>query len=343
MKRPLHGFTLVELLVVISIIGVLVGLLMPAVNMAREAARRSWCSNNLKQLAAGCLSHSQQYGFFPSGGWGSSWVGIPDAGTGPNQPGGWIYQLLPFLDQVNLHDSGKGLNNPALSSARVSTPLPLLYCTTRRASLAYPISGTGASPQLTNAVTQAGRTDYAINGGTVPIANGSGPSGLSAGLDPSASWPDLTNFDGIAAAHSQISEAMITDSKITTYLMAEKYMSPENYIMGVDTTGYDPGDLCSAMSADDVSLIRWGNTSLLPSQDRTSSNNPPQAPGQPPSQIFGSSHHAGWHAAFCDGHVQLIGWNIDPTLHRNMSSRNGIHLYSPNNGWTPVNPASIPH
>ena len=71
--------------------------------------------------------------------------------------------------------------------------------------------------------------------------------------------------------------------------------------------GNDPGDLSCAMSGDDVSLIRWGNTSLLPSMDRTSNNNPPANP----SQIFGSAHGAGWHAAFCDGHVQLIGWGID--------------------------------
>ena len=120
---------------------------------------------------------------------------------------------------------------------------------------------------------------------------------------------------------------MITDSKQTTYLIGEKYMSPENYF-----TGNDPGDLYSAMSGDDVSLIRWGSynpnnpaLSLLPSMDRTANNNPPPNP----TQIFGSAHGAGWHAAFGDEHVQLIGWSIDPATHQAMATRNGHEVVDP--------------
>ena len=352
MKRPsTHeyigspGFTLVELLVVITIIGMLVGLLLPAVNMAREAGRRTQCQNNLKQLSSACAQHVMQYSStYPSGGWGSNWVGNPDQGTGANQPGGWIYQILPFIDQANLHELGKG--NTSLSSSasatRVSTAIPALYCTTRRGAQAYPVGSTGnnganpASPYQTSTVTQAGRTDYAINGGSVFISNGMGPSSVSAAT--SYSWPVLktsstaTSFNGIAAVHSSITEAMIPDNKGTTYLIGEKYMSPENYTIGVDAEPYqdDPGDLMSAMSGDDVSLIRWGNANLLPSLDRVGSNNPPQATnGQPPSQIFGSAHPAGWHAAFCDGHVQLIGWGIDGVTHQAMATRNGHEVIDP--------------
>ena len=72
---------------------------------------------------------------------------------------------------------------------------------------------------------------------------------------------------------------MITDNKDTTYLIGEKYMSPENYITGVDHDRLDPGDLFSAMSGDDVSLIRWGNTNLLPQPwIARPANNPPQLP-----------------------------------------------------------------
>ena len=81
-----YGFTLVELLVVITIIGMLVGMLLPAVFMAQEAGRRTKCSNNLHQLSVACLSHAQKLGFFPSGGWGSNWVGNPDFGSGSAQP-----------------------------------------------------------------------------------------------------------------------------------------------------------------------------------------------------------------------------------------------------------------
>lgn len=334
MKRSVHGFTLVELLVVITIIGMLVGLLLPAVNMARESGRRVICENNLKQLSAACAQHVGQLNFYPGGGWGSNWIGIPDYGAGANQPGGWIYQLLPYMDQTALHDLGKGGGLSLTSSAsmaRVSTPLPGLYCPTRRAGLAYPIasSNTGGTQ-----VVQAGRCDYAMNGGSVlppsfsPDLSGP-PASTTLASAAGYAWPSLATFNGLAWIHSQIPEATVTDTKDTTYLIGEKYMSPENYV-----TGADPGDLFSAVSGDDCSLIRWGNTSLLPNLDRTVSNNPPANA----TLLFGSTHGAGWHAAFCDGHVQLIGWAIDPTTHQTMASRNGVKRL----GYPVVNPANIP-
>lgn len=102
------GFTLVELLVVIAIIGVLVALLLPAVQAAREAARRAQCQNNLKQMGLGALNHESNYGFLPTGGWSFDWGPDPDRGFGKKQPGGWMYNLLPFIEQQNLRDLGKG-------------------------------------------------------------------------------------------------------------------------------------------------------------------------------------------------------------------------------------------
>ncbi|MFM7244212.1 MAG: type II secretion system protein, partial [Planctomycetaceae bacterium] len=98
-RNARRGFTLVELLVVIAIIAVLIGLLLPAVQSARESSRRTHCVNNVKQMATAALSHEQQHGFFPSGGWGYRWVGDADRGFGRNQPGGWLYSCLPFLEQ----------------------------------------------------------------------------------------------------------------------------------------------------------------------------------------------------------------------------------------------------
>jgi prepilin-type N-terminal cleavage/methylation domain-containing protein len=330
-----RGFTLVELLVVIAIIGTLIALLLPAVNAAREQGRSTVCKNNLHQLATACMEHTNLIGSFPSGGWGSNWVGIPDLGYGPNQPGGWIYQILPYMDQNALHDLGKGnASTQAASSAkRISTAIPILNCPTRRAGVTYPV-GSGSSganpgsPLLTSPVQQANRTDYAINGGSFYIQHGPGPSSSSAAA--SNSWPSLTNFNGIASVHSQITFANVPDNKDTMYLIGEKYMSPENYI-----TGNDPGDQFSAMSGDDVSLIRWScmncqtgtsaGTMFLPQMDRVATNNPP-----PQGYYgFGSSHGAGWHAAFVGGNVQLVGWGIDPVTHAAASTRNGHEVIDP--------------
>src|SRR5258708_2752379 len=96
------GFTLVELLVVIAIVGILVGLLLPAVQAAREAARRTQCQNNLKQLSLAMISHHTAHQKFPSGGWGWYLVADADRGTGPQQPGGWNYAILPYLEQEAL-------------------------------------------------------------------------------------------------------------------------------------------------------------------------------------------------------------------------------------------------
>ena len=130
-----RGFTLVELLVVIAIIGMLVGLLLPAVNAAREQGRLASCKNNLHQLCIACLDHENKMQFLPSGGWGGNWVGLASQGYGQNQPGGWIYQILPYLEQTPLHDLTIGVSSPAASSGTgvpSSFPRPYRPSTVRR-------------------------------------------------------------------------------------------------------------------------------------------------------------------------------------------------------------------
>src|ERR1700743_1149494 len=104
-----RGFTLVELLVVIAIIGILVALLLPAIQAAREAARRNQCKNNLKQLALGCLLHESTQKYLPSGGWNDRYTSDANRGYGGQQPGGWYYNILAYIEEQSLRDLGKGL------------------------------------------------------------------------------------------------------------------------------------------------------------------------------------------------------------------------------------------
>ena len=114
------GFTLVELLVVIAIIGVLVALLLPAVQFAREAARRMSCGNNLKQLGIGFHTHHDALRILPHAGL-DNWNNTPrfingTGATGDKQWAGWGYQVLPYIEQQQVFDGtgNTGIGSPPI-------------------------------------------------------------------------------------------------------------------------------------------------------------------------------------------------------------------------------------
>ena len=158
-----NAFTLVELLVVIAIIGILVALLLPAIQSAREAARRNQCQNNLKQVGLAFLNYESAITELPSGGWGYYWTGDPDMGTGERQPGGWAFSILPYVEQSNVFVVGEGLTGAAKRTAlakQVSQPISIFYCPSRRAAtLSY---GPGYSFNSANPPdNMVAKTDYA--------------------------------------------------------------------------------------------------------------------------------------------------------------------------------------
>jgi prepilin-type N-terminal cleavage/methylation domain-containing protein len=130
------AFTLVELLVVIAIIGILVALLLPAIQAAREAGRRITCANHLRQLAIAFQTHHSTHRFFPSAG-GPDWQwhmtyerGRP--AIAPRQHGGWGFQILPYIESTAVWEGGGGVTDMDKSINAIKTPDPLFFCPTRR-------------------------------------------------------------------------------------------------------------------------------------------------------------------------------------------------------------------
>ncbi len=145
-----RGFTLVELLVVIAIIGILIGMLLPAVQQVREAARRTQCMNNLRQVGLACANYESAHMVFPSSGANSSgeWWKPPvrlgarelQPATGENltwssEPAGWLFQILPFIEQGNLVSirSPQGLNGVNVDAGimPVEQHVPTVTCPSR--------------------------------------------------------------------------------------------------------------------------------------------------------------------------------------------------------------------
>ena len=341
--RAPHGFTLVELLVVITIIGILIALLLPAVQAAREAARMAQCRNNVKQLALGCLNHESLTKRLPTDGWGTYWTGDADLGTGQHQPGGWIYNILPYIEQQVLHDMGAGLATAQKNAAnlrRWSIPLSIYACPTRRPAIAYPMIW-GDPVINAGTPTTAARSDYAANGGDTYTAPGipvpalwaslsnpwyPGPASLADGgvngsLDQAAkaraTFANVAEAaTGVAYCGSLIAMADVTDGASETYLLGEKQLTPDNYANGVDD-----GDNEGAMMGDNEDIARW--TAASGTQAAAPQYLPPMqdTPGYVIGHIFGSAHAVGFNMASCDGSVRVINYTIDPETHRRLGNR----------------------
>ena len=188
------AFTLIELLVVIAIIAILIGLLLPAVQKVREAAARTKCANNLKQIGLAFQSYHDAQKFLPTAG--------SDGGVGDNPAVnrldfGWTYEILPYIEQ----DSLQRQTNVSLIRA---TPLSVYGCPTR------------GGPRVEGG---SAMSDYAGNGGTNPNAtpafNCTGPVVVSRNRSSTATFPGVLTF------------AHINDGLSNTLFVAEKFVNPD--------------------------------------------------------------------------------------------------------------------
>ena len=330
-----HGFTLVELLVVIAIIGVLVALLLPAVQAAREAARRQQCSNNLKQLGLAAQNHHDSHEFFPSAGWGWHWVGDADRGYGREQPGGWSFSLLAYMEQGNVRNLAGDGSPDTISAGQaagalkvIRTMVPHWWCPSRRPQNLFPVGGTFFAfnaATVTDGNLMAARTDYAAcvgdrrdSGGNPIVEKDSFPKTANYNTAKNFAWTTDTTgvasapnanprdpYTGVCFQRSEIAIKHITDGTSQTYIIGEKYLNPVDH-----ETGADPGD-----------NENWGS-GFNNDVNRCAVETPlPDTPGFRSATRFGSTHVGGWFAAFCDGHVELVSFDIELLTHKMNANR----------------------
>ncbi len=315
------AFTLVEMLVVINILGVLMGLILPAVNSVRESMRRTQCKNNLTQIGKAAQQHLAAQGHFPSSGWGWTWNGDPDRGFGARQPGGWVYNCLPYMGLDMIHDLGKGRSasdkfNICLPEAEKAV-IPSLNCPTRRKVIAYPCPYPAYNAA---SVSVCSKTDYAANGGSNFFVGGGPPFNDVSGtpyscscftLYPKCDWtnPDQSLFNGVSGERSEVQAGHVTDGLSNVFFAGEKYLDPAVYY-----TGLDGADNSSALEGNDWDVNRWVAAGFPPMRDTKGVSDC--------SEGFGSAHAAGCHFVFCDGHVQMINYQIGFTTYQVLGVRN---------------------
>ena len=292
-----RGFTLVELLVVIAIIGILVALLIPAVQYAREAARRTQCINNLKQVGLAAIQHENEHKYYAT---------RVDAVT--LTEGTWITAIMPFMEESAQHyewtQSMRLVNGPPPSRKlfqAITTPVAIFYCPTRRPVAAYPVRFQSAFKNFEPG--PAAHTDYALNGGAAAFPD-----------DLKVSWPGIWEPVPLPGAALPLPKRIrykdIKDGHSKTYLVAEKAVSALHY----------------------TSLGDWGNDSTIYECRRSNClrfarrapiHDPPAVANDWLGDDFGSAHPSIFNAVFCDGSVRSLAYDISFATHAAFASRAG--------------------
>ena len=264
------------------------------------------CQNNLKQLGLAMHNHVDTHRRYPSNGWGYAWVGDPDRGTDRRQPGGWIYNILPYVEQADLRKKGAGLNATPKRQALtelMQTPLSAFTCPSRSSASLYPMNPF-VVPRNASQPIEVAKTDYAVNEGDFVTGTLDGPGTLRDGDSRSYAWEDTTKASGICFLRSEIRPAGVSDGLSQTYLIGEKNVSWGGY-----DTSFDPGHDQSMYMGVDIDINRWVTEG--PKRDGRGLE----------FRRFGSAHPGACNFVFCDGSVHAISYTIDAEVHRRLGNR----------------------
>jgi len=312
-SKKREGFTLVELLVVIAIIGTLVGLLLPAVQSAREAARRSACTNNLKQLGLGVLNFESARKRLPAAN-----SGIGSNGGGSSTGGySWLTAILPFLEETNLYTTVSSNSNRLTSG--FSSTVNLTPARTSLPQLVCPSFAGDKTSATGNSVTSCGVTNY----------KGIAGAGCASARTPYTS----SNLGGVitlekygsesAAPYTGLTLAQITDGTSKTFMIGEsREVTQAAWIDGQNAwlvAVKGSANLTPASTG-----VTGGTLAILDNQGTAGTYD--NLGGSAGSTDFGesSNHQAGITLfGYADGHVGQVTPEIDATLMRNLHTRGG--------------------
>jgi prepilin-type N-terminal cleavage/methylation domain-containing protein/prepilin-type processing-associated H-X9-DG protein len=351
--RAPRGFTLVELLVVIAIIGILVALLLPAIQAAREAARRTQCQNNLKNIALAVLNYENANGELPPGGMnaaGDQWSGL-----------GWPVLILPYLEDPIIADDAikafKGGQNVYTTASAVFNALnklkPAMYLCPSDAELPNQLEKF-VNPEW-KGMSYAGVSGsyYSRTGVCPPLpANRSRPAGVFCLWEDSGNPNDLfgpNNFDGLLIQDWPVSLKQVTDGTSKTLLIGERTYQIRTWMIGAYWK--EPSTLTSAerrlnpvpppkgpqsrtanfamKNINDIARLNHDPyTGCYIGHDNALGDRPP-VPDSTPRTIsvnnlpFASFHAGGVNFCWGDGSVRFVPENIDIRVYLAIGSRNG--------------------
>lgn len=285
------AFTLVELLVVIAIIGVLVALLLPAIQSARESARRTQCANQLKQIGLALTTYHDARGRYPMGRDRTDMVGVS-----------WAFEILPYMEQQAIHDSlrkGTRVDHPD-NSAAMRSPVAEFFCPSRRSPAADRDFDNDDMPALVQAAAAGG--DYAANSGT-STQHGMGATATS----PAAKAPSRSEI-GPLFSFSKVSARQVTDGLSKTLVVGEKHLPPPKPDEPAGRVHAEQGD--TAIFAGDTrhTIFRRSSAGFPESRDELYKGH------------FGSEHSQLAQFVFLDGHVQSLEYDLDRDVFVSLSA-----------------------